>query len=134
MCNIVDAGQADRKGSRCGENSSVPSAFHDQTNYHTATKTFSIYVLDLNPAEAVRVDPAQAFYATIGDACQGADDGCEIKSTTLDFPSLLCNLERIVTLTGGYTADFSGSNSMTSIIGTLTIGNGQVTIRNSVIK
>jgi M6 family metalloprotease-like protein len=83
---------------------------------------------------AVRVDPAQKFYTTIGDAYQGADDGSEIKVATLDFPSLFCNLEKTVTLTGGYTADFSGSNSMTSIIGTLTIGNGRVTIRNIVIK
>ncbi|MFH1028176.1 MAG: Ig-like domain repeat protein, partial [Pseudomonadota bacterium] len=106
----------------------------DLTNYQTATKTVAINVLNLDPSKAVRVDPAGAFYANIGNAYLSAADGSEIKSTTLAFPSLLFNLKTAVTLSGGFNSDFSSNNSMTPISGTLTIANGQVTISNIMIK
>ena len=97
--------------------------------------TSASFNIDLDLSKAVRVDPAQAFYATINEAYQGAADGSEIKATTFaSSSSLLFNLQKAITLSGGYTANFSSNNSMTAITGTVTIGYGQVTISNIVIK
>jgi hypothetical protein len=118
-----------------GQTLSVTFTPADLIDYITATKTVTINVLDVNPSQAVRVDPGTTFYATIDSAYHDAGDGADINACGLAFEGdLQFDLGNTVTLSGGYNGDFSHIIGITSVIGTLIIESGDVTISNIVIK
>ena len=91
---------------------------------------------DINPAEAVWVDPGTIYYDTIGNAYLGAAvSGSRIKACRIDYPgNLVFNLKKTVTLRGGYNSDYSNDSGTTNVVGKITIQNGRVTICNLKIK
>jgi uncharacterized repeat protein (TIGR02543 family) len=75
-------------------------------------------------------------YPTIGAVYNGMTTGATLKIRALDFNEGPLNLDQTksVTLSGGYSCDFSLITGSTTVHGTLTISGGTVTIENLIIK
>ena len=91
---------------------------------------------DLNPAEAVWVDPGTTYYGAIYNAYKDAAAiGSKIKAFRIDFTgNLTFDLGKTVALMGGYNSDYSKNDSYTTLIGKVTVKSGKVTMENIVIR
>ena len=93
------------------------------------------YVLKVIDATAVRIEAnPTVYYQTIQSAYGKAVNGDTIQAQAIDFAeTLLFSNPVSITLSGGYDPNFTENLSYTSIMGTLTIANGTVTIENVII-
>jgi hypothetical protein len=91
---------------------------------------------DINPAEAVWVDPGTQYYGAIDSAYQAAaTSGSQIKACRIDFPGdLVFDLGKTVSLKGGYNSTYSSNNGYNTLIGKVTLKSGNVTFENIVIR
>jgi YD repeat-containing protein len=76
-----------------------------------------------------------AYSYTIRDAYNETGDGGTIQAQALDFiEDLNLDIDKSVTVDGGYDCNYSTNGGMSAIDGTLTISNGTVTIENLIIQ
>ena len=83
----------------------------------------------------VTITETNAFYASIGSALSvvGAGQTLLVQETNLaESPKTTQNVS--ITLSGGYSCDFSMNPGFTTVTGALTIGQGTVTIVNIIIQ
>jgi hypothetical protein len=74
-------------------------------------------------------------YASIHAAYEATTSGDTMQIHTSEYSEALAlDLDKIVTLEGGYNCDFTSNTGYTTINGSLTISNGTVTIENITVK
>jgi hypothetical protein len=97
-----------------------------------ALKNFSIEI----DGQSVRIPGAPpSYFTTIQDAYDNCSEGDTIEMQAADFYyDLVFDHSLSVTLSGGYTPDFTSDPSYTSIHGTLTIKDGTVKMENIILK
>lgn len=76
---------------------------------------------------------AGAYYATLQDAYNTALDGENIRSQAVIFVENL-NLNKSVTLIGGYDCSYTGITGWTRLKGQMTISNGTVTVKDFILE
>lgn len=90
---------------------------------------------DINPAEAVWIDPGENYFNSIGAAYQTADASAHIKACRVSLTeNLLFNQGKTITLSGGYNSSYSDSDGLTTVNGTMTVANGSVSMGNFAIR
>jgi hypothetical protein len=106
---------------------------------YSTTRSFHINVTENStcsrpPARIDRATPA--YFASLQDSYNSSSEEEAIKSRAeLLTGNLDINMDKSITLTGGYNCSYSSnSNATTTIQGTLTISSGSVTIENIVIE
>jgi len=76
-----------------------------------------------------------SYYATMQAAYDAATDGATIEAQAIDFAEdLVANAAKNITIDGGYMCGFTSNPDMTNIIGTPSISNGTVIMKNIHIK
>lgn len=76
-----------------------------------------------------------SFYSLLQSAYGGAGDGGVIQAQAVALSGdLTTNANRSVTLAGGFNADYSGTDGVTALEGTLTVAAGALTVGNLVIR
>jgi PKD repeat protein len=124
----VDAGStfAGWTGSGCSETVGCNVSINEDTDVTAA--------FDICPNLPVRISGATTvYYSTIQEAYEAAEGGQTIQSQAVALEADL-NLEKPVTLDGGYNCEYTTNTGMTRLIGTITISNGTVTIGNLIIE
>ncbi len=101
----------------------------------TATKTDYITVTPLScnmPMQPVQIDkPSKSYFSTLQDAYAAAADGAVVKVQALTLlGDLHANENRSITLIGGYQCDYIEVVGRTALLGSITIDNGTLDIRN----
>ena len=101
----------------------------------TTTKNNYITVTGTCNSLPVTIIDTNAYYASIGSALSvvGAGQTLLIQETSLtESPSTSQDVS--ITLSGGYSCDYSMNPGFTTVNGTLTISQGAVTIENLIIQ
>jgi len=94
-------------------------------------------IFNVNPAYAVWIDPGTKYYDKIGAAYLDASEtgvtrikACRVEITeNLDF-----NLGKLIVMGGGYNSSYLDNSGVTTLIGTLTLTSGSLTVDNLVIR
>ncbi|NVN92509.1 MAG: hypothetical protein HXX11_18195 [Desulfuromonadales bacterium] len=90
---------------------------------------------DINPAEAVWIDPGENYFNSINTAYQAAGASALIKACRVSLTeNLLFNQGKTITLSGGYNSSYSDNSGLTTVNGTLTLASGSVSMGNFVIR
>ena len=86
--------------------------------------------------EPVRISGATpVYYSTLQAAYDAAVDGDVIQSRAIVFTANLnINLDKSVTLQGGYDCNYATVTGVTTINGTMTVSDGTVTVENFVVE
>ncbi|MEJ2697501.1 MAG: Ig domain-containing protein [Candidatus Sulfobium sp.] len=102
------------------------------SNGCTGSRGYSLTVVAATAAE-IESSPG-VYYTTIQSAYDHATSGDTIRVQAIDFvESPTFGNPVIVTLSGGYNSDFTDNSSYTSVMGSLTIAAGEVTIENLIL-
>lgn len=108
-------------GSGCNGTGDCTVAMTTDTN---VTATFGC------SASPIRI-PGKADYSTLQAAYNAAVDGDTILSRGITLTEYLsADMNKSVTIEGGYTCDYSSSPGVTSLSGSMSINNGTVNIKN----
>lgn len=76
-----------------------------------------------------------AYYSLLQGAYRGAGNGGVIQAQAVSLTGdLTADTDRSVTLTGGYNADYSGRNGVSTLRGKLTVTRGALTVDSVVIR
>ncbi|NVN92510.1 MAG: hypothetical protein HXX11_18200 [Desulfuromonadales bacterium] len=90
---------------------------------------------DVDPTYAVWIDPGENYFNSIGAAYQAVGASAHIKACRVSLSeNLLFNQGKAITLSGGYNSSYSDSNGLTTVNGTIILANGNVIVRNIVIR
>ena len=101
----------------------------------TMTKSAYITVEPCSALGTVKIGGTNYYYTSIQNACTALTNGESLQLQALDFtenPDLNQNIS--VSLSGGYSCDYSSNPGFTTIHGTLTISDGKVTISQIIIQ
>ena len=121
---------------RSGADKIGPYAYTSSRNnyygYGRVNLLNSLFVC-LNPLVRIIGDPT--VYSTLQSAYDAAGDGNTIQSQAVVFTEDLdIDLNKSVTLEGGYDCDYTANNGETTLNGMLTVTNGTLTIENFVLE
>jgi hypothetical protein len=85
---------------------------------------------------AVRIPAAPPIYfPSLQTAYASSSNGGTIQGVSADFTeNIVFNRNISINLEGGYDSGYTSNNGMTTLHGTLTVGNGNITIENLVIE
>jgi hypothetical protein len=90
---------------------------------------------DINPAEAVRIDPGTIYYDKIGAAYQSPGVSHHIKACRVEITENLdLNLGKTIILSGGYDSDYGDNSGLTTVKGMVTVSSGIATMDNIAIR
>jgi len=103
---------------------------------YTGTRSFRIQVTEICSTLPVRITGASpVYYSSLQDAYNSAVSGDTIESNAETLTgNLSINLNKSVTLTGGYNCDYSSLSGSTTLNGTLSVTNGSASIENIIIQ
>lgn len=82
-------------------------------------------------AHMTRIGDTASYFSTLQAAYNGAQAGGTIKAWGTDFTEKLsANINKTVTLKGGYNSSYTSNSGYTTLHGILSIGNGSLTVEN----
>jgi len=89
----------------------------------------------IDPAYGVWIDPGLNYYNSIGNAYQTAGIYAHIKACRLNFNEILFfGAPKTITLSGGWNSAYTNKAGVTTVSGSMTVGNGSVTVENLAIR
>lgn len=112
-------------------------AFDTNNSTFATAGGYGIILLDGDslPTNPVRIsEPYEVFFATIQDAYNNMTSGDLESMALLFYEDLDFNIDKPVTLKGGYNATFTDNPSFTTLNGSLTVSDGTVVVEKLVIQ
>lgn len=90
---------------------------------------------DINPAEAVWIDPGSNYYGKIGTAYLATGSTLNIKACRIEITEEIdLNQGKTIIFSGGYNSSYNENSGLTTVKGTVTVRSGIITVEKLAIR